>query len=250
MIRKYSPLLLLILLLTLTAIVEAGPVLSNGPDVTEDPFAHTFSIVAIDKERGEMGVAVQSHWFSVGPVVPWAEPGVGVIATQSLVNISYGPKGLEMLRGGMNAPMVVTALTGRDEGRDYRQLAIIDVAGNVATYTGTKCIAEAGHVTGKDFSVQANMMLKATVWDAMAESFRTSEGPLAERMLLALQAAQAEGGDIRGMQSAAIIVVSTTATDQPWNDKLVDLRVEDSDQPLEESTAAEHSPRLRAHERR
>lgn len=212
----------------------AGPVTRQGLNLSDDPFAHTYSIVAIDTARGEMGVAVQSHWFSVGPVVPWAQPGVGVIATQSLVNISYGPRGLEMLSQGKSAQEVVEELTSTDEGRDFRQLAIIDANGNVATWTGAKCIAEAGHITEETFSVQANMMLKATVWQAMAGAFSKAEGPLAERMLATLEAAQAEDGDIRGKQSAALVVVSLHASEEPWNDRLVDLRVDDSAEPLKE----------------
>ena len=172
-----------------------------------EPLAHTYSIVARDPETGQMGVAVQSHWFSVGSIVSWAEAGVGAIATQSFVNASFGPRGLELLKKGMTANDVVKALIEADEGRAVRQLAIIDVHGNVAAHTGKRCIDEAGHMAGDNFSVQAKMMLKKTVAKAMAKAFQNSEAPLAERLMAALEAAQAEGGDIRGKQSAALIVV-------------------------------------------
>jgi len=196
--------------------------------------AHTYSIVAHDPTTGEMGVAVQSHWFSVGPVVPWAEAGVGAIATQALVNISYGPGGLDLLRQGKSAAEVVAELIESDEGRDVRQLAVVDAQGNVAAHTGRKCIPDAGHIIGDNFSVQANMMLNERVWPAMAQTFEQGDGPLAERMVAALEAAQAEGGDIRGRQSAALVVVRGEATGKAWEDRLIDLRVEDHPEPVQE----------------
>lgn len=199
-----------------------------------DPFAHTYSIVARDSKTGEMGVAVQSHWFSVGSIVSWAEAGVGAIATQSFVNVSFGPRGLEMLKRGMTAQQVLKALIDADEGREVRQLAIIDSEGHVAAYTGKRCIAEAGHFIGDNFSVQANMMLKNTVWDAMAKAFEESKGPLAERLVTALEAAQAEGGDVRGKQSAAILVVRGQSTGKVWEDRIIDLRVEDHPEAVQE----------------
>ncbi|MDX1618300.1 MAG: DUF1028 domain-containing protein [Balneolaceae bacterium] len=201
-----------------------------------DPLAHTFSIVARDSVTGDIGVAVQSHWFSVGQVVSWAEAGVGAVATQSLVNTSFGPRGLELLRAGLSPQEAIEELIESDEGRDFRQVAIIDSQGRVAAYTGKKCIAEAGHRTGTDFSVQANMMLNDTVWPAMAEAFNTSEGPLAERMVAALQAAQSKGGDIRGQQSASILVVRGEKTGKPWEDRTLDLRVEDHPKAVDEIT--------------
>jgi len=228
---RQSPCLFFLLLPALCFSRPAGSWQEVSPD---EPLAHTYSIVAIDQESGEMGVAVQSHWFSVGPVVPWAKSGAGVIATQSLVNLSYGPNGLELLAEGKAASQVVAELTSADEASGYRQLAVIDTKGGVATWTGDSCIPEAGHITGEHYSVQANMMLNATVWGAMSASFESSEGPLAERLLSALEAAENAGGDIRGRQSAAIVVVRIDATDEPWNDKLVDLRVEDSEEPLPE----------------
>lgn len=198
------------------------------------PFAHTYSIVARDPENGDLGVAVQSHWFSTGSIVTWAEPGVGAIATQAMVEVSYGPKGMEGLRQGRTPQDVLNELLNADEGREIRQVAMIDSQGRVATHTGNRTIAEAGHIIGKEYSVQANMMLKNTVWPAMAKAFEASSGPLPERLLAALDAAQVEGGDIRGMQSAAMLVVSDKRTDTPWVETLVDLRVEDHPTPLVE----------------
>ena len=178
-----------------------------------EPLAHTYSIVAIDEETGELGVAVQSHWFSVGSIVSWAEAGVGAIATQSLVNVSFGPRGLDLLKQGKTAQEAIDELITSDEGRDFRQLAIVDAQGRVATHTGKKCIADAGHKQGKNYSVQANMMLNKKIWPAMAKAFENSIGPLAERLLTALKAAEAAGGDIRGQQSAAILVVKVKDVD-------------------------------------
>lgn len=199
------------------------------------PLAHTYSIVARDPETGEMGVAVQSHWFSVGSIVSWAEAGVGAIATQSFVNVSFGPSGLELLKEGKTAQEVSKILIDADEGRDVRQLAIIDAKGNVAAYTGKKCIPDAGHIIGANFSVQANMMLNDKIWSAMEQAFQSSKGKhLAERMITALEAAQQSGGDIRGKQSAAILVVKGEATGKVWEDRLIDLRVEDHPEPIQE----------------
>ena len=200
----------------------------------KEPLAHTYSIVARDRITGEMGVAVQSHWFSVGSLVAWGKAGVGVVATQSFVNPSFGPRGLNLLENGLSPKMVVENLLNLDEGREVRQLAILDVHGNVEAYTGKNCIKEAGHIVGDNFSVQANLMEKNTVWPAMAEAFKTAAGTLAERMLAALEAAQKEGGDIRGKQSVALLVVKAKSTGNSWEDKVVDLRVEDSEQPLVE----------------
>ena len=200
----------------------------------KEPFAHTFSIVARDTVTGDMGVAVQSHWFSVGSSVIWGKAGVGVVATQSFVNPSFGPRGLSLLENGLTPKMAVNTLLSLDESREMRQLAILDAKGNVYSYTGKNCIEEAGNIMGSNFSVQANLMEKNTVWPAMAKAFKTTKGSLAERLLAALEAAQAEGGDIRGKQSAAILVVKAKSTGNSWDDKLVDLRVEDSENPLVE----------------
>jgi uncharacterized Ntn-hydrolase superfamily protein len=195
---------------------------------------HTFSIVARDSVTGEIGVAVQSHWFSVGTVVSWAEAGVGAVATQSLAEITYGPLGLELMRAGKTAPQALAALLAADPQRDVRQVAMVDVKGNVAVHTGSKCIAEAGHRRGQQYSVQANLMAKDTVWDAMARAYERTRGDLAQRLLAALDAAQGEGGDIRGKQSAAILIVKGESTGRPWADRVMDLRVDDHAEPLRE----------------
>ena len=195
---------------------------------------HTYSIVARDAATGEMGVAVQSHWFSVGTVVSWAEAGVGAVATQSFVDPSYGKLGLDLMRAGRSAPDSLRALLAGDEGRDVRQVAMIDTSGRVAAHTGAKNITAAGQVVGEDFSVQANMMLNEKVWPAMAAAFRGSKGDLAERMMAALEAAQSAGGDIRGRQSAALIVVKSKATGRSWTDRVFDLRIDDHAEPLKE----------------
>ncbi|AFN73647.1 secreted protein containing DUF1028 [Melioribacter roseus P3M-2] len=199
-----------------------------------NPFAHTYSIVAYDSTTGEIGVAVQSHWFSVGTVVCWGEAGVGVVATQSFVNVSFGPRGLELLKEGLTPGEAVDKLLSDDEGREYRQLAILDAKGNVAAFTGKNCIQPAGHIVGKGYSVQANLMSNDKIWGAMSKAFENSEGPLAERMVAALEAAENAGGDIRGKQSAALLVFSGKPTGKIWLDKLVDLRVDDHPEPIKE----------------
>jgi uncharacterized Ntn-hydrolase superfamily protein len=199
-----------------------------------EPFAHTYSIVARDAVTGEMGVAVQSHWFSVGSVVTYGKAGVGVVATQSLVNPSYGPKGLALMEQGLSPEQALKALIENDEGEMYRQVAFLNIDGDVATHTGSLCIAEAGHRQGADYSVQANMMLNNTVLDAMAEAFEATSGSLSKRMLVALKAAEGENGDIRGKQSAAILIVSGKATGNSWEDTIMDLRVEDHNNPIQE----------------
>ncbi|MDP2088984.1 MAG: DUF1028 domain-containing protein [Flavobacteriaceae bacterium] len=200
----------------------------------ENPFAHTYSIVARDTVTGEMGVAVQSHWFSVGSIVVWGKAGVGVVATQSFVNPSFGSRGLSLLENGLTPQMAVDALLKVDESREVRQLAILDAKGNAAAFTGANCIEFAGHITGNNFSVQANLMEKSSVWPAMAKAFETAKGSLAERMLIAMEAAEKEGGDIRGKQSAAILVVKASSNGNIWEDKVVDLRVDDHENPLKE----------------
>lgn len=201
---------------------------------SDNPLVATYSIVARDPETGEMGVAVQSHWFSVGSIVSWGEAGVGVVATQSFVNPAFGPDGLELLKSGMTASEVVDKLIAEDEGRDVRQLAIIDVKGNVKSYTGKNCIPGAGNIVGENYTVQANLMLNDLVPGAMSKAFEESKGPLAERLMSALFAAQEVGGDIRGKQSAAILVVKGKSTGKVWEDRLIDLRVEDNPEPLNE----------------
>jgi uncharacterized Ntn-hydrolase superfamily protein len=193
---------------------------------------YTFSIVALDPTTGELGVAVQSHWFSVGPIVAWAEAGVGAVATQSFVDPSYGKLGLDLMRAGKSAPDALKSLTAGDEGREVRQVAMIDAQGRVDAWTGKNDIQAAGHIIGKNYSVQANLMLSDKVWPAMSAAFENAKGDLAERMLAALEAAQAAGGDIRGKQSAALIVVTGKPTGQSWKDRVFDLRVDDSSEPL------------------
>lgn len=195
---------------------------------------HTYSIVARDAKTGELGVAVQSHWFSVGSSVIWAEAGVGAVATQSFIDPSYGPLGLALMRAGRTAPDALTGLLAADEGRDVRQVAMVDASGRAAAHTGTRCIPAAGDQVGEGFSAQANLMEKDTVWPAMATAYRSSPGDLAERLLAALEAAEAQGGDIRGRQSAAILVVKGVSSGRPWQDKLFDLRVEDHPAPVVE----------------
>lgn len=221
--------------LLLFAVIFCQPniarVASDKPVIPVRP-VHTFSIVARDPATGELGVAVQSHWFSVGPIVPWAEAGVGAVATQSFVDPSYGKNGLELMRAGKSAPDTLKELLAKDEGREVRQVAMIDAQGRVDAWTGKNDIQAAGHIVGKNFSVQANLMLNDKVWPAMARAFENAKGDLAERMLAALDAAQAVGGDIRGRQSAAMIVVTGKPTGQAWKDRIFDLRVDDSPQPL------------------
>lgn len=195
---------------------------------------HTFSIVARDPATGELGVAVQSHWFSVGSVVPWAEAGVGAVATQSIVEPGYGPLGLDLMRAGKSAPEALKALLAADANADVRQVAMVDAQGRSAAHTGEHCIQMAGDVVGKGFTTEANLMEKNTVWGAMARAFEDSRGDLTDRLLAALEAAQGEGGDIRGKQSAAILVVAGKSTGRPWVDRLVDLRVDDSNDPINE----------------
>ncbi|HJY30476.1 MAG TPA: DUF1028 domain-containing protein [Pyrinomonadaceae bacterium] len=224
----------LIFLLLLTFVVSNVSVVgiaSDKPTIPVRP-VHTFSIVCRDPATGELGVAVQSHWFSVGSIVAWAEAGVGAVATQSFVDPSYGKNGLDLMRGGKSAPDTLKELLEKDEGREVRQVAMIDAQGRVDAWTGKNDIQAAGHIVGKDFSVQANLMLNDKIWPAMAHAFETTKGDLAERMLAALDAAQAAGGDIRGRQSAALIVVTGKPTGQAWKDRTFDLRVDDSPQPL------------------
>jgi uncharacterized Ntn-hydrolase superfamily protein len=200
------------------------------------PLVHTFSIVARDPQTGDMGVAVQSHWFSVGSIVSWAEAGVGAVATQSFVDPGYGLKGLGLMRGGTSAPEALQQLVKNDPQPDGRQVAMIDTQGRVDAYTGKAAVAAAGHRVGTQFSVQANMMATDRVWPAMASAFEQAKGDLADRMLAALDAAQAAGGDARGKQSAALVVVKARGTGRPWvgADKLFELRIEDHPEPLVE----------------
>ena len=205
------------------------------PSPYVEGFAHTYSIVALDHETGEMAVGVQSHWFSVGTIVAWGKSGVGVVATQSFVNPAYGPEGLQLMASGLEAGKALELLVLKDEGKDFRQVAFLDIHGNVGAHTGDKCIESAGHLTGENFSVQANMMLNDEVVPAMKKAFlEHAHLPLAERVLKTLLAAENAGGDIRGKQSAALIVVGPEKTEKVWADKMIDIRVDDHANPLEE----------------
>lgn len=212
-------------------------VLASVPHgIQADRLVHTFSIVARDPATGDMGVAVQSHWFSVGSIVTWAEAGVGAVATQSFVDPGYGLRGLGLMRDGLPAPEALKRLVAADPQPEGRQVAMIDAQGRVHAYTGGAAVAAAGHLVGDQFSVQANMMANPKVWPAMAEAYRRAEGDLADRLLAALDAGQAAGGDARGKQSAALVVVKAKATGRPWvgADKLFELRIEDHPEPLVE----------------
>jgi uncharacterized Ntn-hydrolase superfamily protein len=230
------------------AMLVAAPALAQVRPV------NTFSIVARDPATGQIGVAVQSHWFAVGQIVPWAEAGVGAVATQSFVDPSYGKLGLELMRAGKSAPDAMRALLGADAACQVRQVAMIDPTGSVATFTGSNDIVAAGGIAGsaissakvecgagggtlsigRDFAVQANLMANDRVWPAMAKAYSEAKGDLADRILAALDAAQSVGGDIRGKQSAALIIVNPQSTGRPWQDRLFDLRVDDDPAPLTE----------------
>jgi uncharacterized Ntn-hydrolase superfamily protein len=193
----------------------------------------TYSIVARCPETGDLGVAVQSHWFAAG-LVCWARSGVGAVATQAMALLDHGPLALDELAAGRDAAGALAARLAADEHREVRQVAVLDARGVVAAHTGGETIPEAGHVVGDGFSCQANMMWNATVWDAMADAFARSRGDLAGRLLAALDAGEAEGGDIRGRQAARILVVAAEASSKPWDDVRVDLRVDDHPAPLPE----------------
>lgn len=227
--RIFNRLSLLILIYILSQ-----PVSVLGQYIKNEPFAHTFSIVAIDTETGDMGIAVQSHWFSVGNTVAWAEAGVGVIATQAVVNLDFGPQGLALLRTGMSADQVLDSLWKSDPGREMRQVAVLSLDGKLAVNTGKGCVGEAGHKKGATYSVQANTAESTQVWAAMGEAFEKKRGALAEKMIAALEAAQAMGGDIRGKQSASLLIVKGKATGKPWLDRKIDLRVDDHQTPIAE----------------
>ncbi len=216
-------------------LMVSGSGTSQNNPIMKDPFAHTISIVARDSITGEMAVGVQSHWFSVGPLVAWGKSGVGVVATQSFVNPAYGPNGLKLMEEGKTAAQALEELLAEDDGEAYRQVAFLDAKGRTAAHTGANCVESAYHHAGKNFSVQANMMLNDKVVPAMKEAFiANSNLPLAERVVKVLQAAQEAGGDIRGQQSAALIVVGPTKVKNSWEDKIIDLRVDDNPDPLNE----------------
>ena len=220
----------------LLAAAGGGQAAGQAPAPARDPLVHTYSIVARDPATGQMGVAVQSHWFSVGSIVTWAEAGVGAVATQSFVDPGYGPRGLELMRKGVPAPAALADLVKKDSQPDGRQVAMVDALGRVDAYTGKGAIAAAGHLVGAQFSVQANMMASDKVWPAMKAAYESTKGDLAERMLAALDGAERAGGDIRGRQSAALLIVQAKGTGRPWvgADRLFDLRVDDAPKPVDE----------------
>lgn len=215
--------------------VEPGQLqAARGAPVEPRRPTHTFSIVARDPVTGDLGVAVQSHWFAVGATVAWAEPGVGAVATQSFAEPAYGRKGLARMRDGEAAPAALAALLAEDGKRDVRQVAFVDARGQVAAHTGAANIAFAGHHTGDGYSVQANLMANDRVVPAMTAAYEGTTGDLAARLLAALDAGQAAGGDVRGCQSAAMLIVKGAASAEPSHDVLVDLRVDDAAAPLVE----------------
>jgi uncharacterized Ntn-hydrolase superfamily protein len=196
--------------------------------------ASTFSIVALDPKTTNLSVAVQSRYFSVGTAVPWAKSGVGAVATQSFVNISYGPRGLNLLRRGFKVHEVIQKLTSKDKNREYRQLGIIDAKGNAVVYTGAKCLEWAGSRTGKNYTAQGNILASEKVVTNMGGKFETTKGDLGERLVAALEGGEEEGGDARGRQSAALLVVGKRKSKAGYGDRLIDLRVEDHSDPIAE----------------
>lgn len=192
----------------------------------------TYSIVAFDEETGQLGVAVQSHWFSVGSLVPWVKAGVGAVATQSFVKVEYGPNGLKLMGKGFSAEDALKILVEDDEHSAVRQVGMVDAKGNASAFTGKNCIQFAGHIVGKNYTVQANLMASATVPTAMVRAYEITKGDLVDRLMAALEAAEKEGGDIRGKQSAAIVVTTGEPTGIGWKDKLFDLRIEDHPEPI------------------
>ncbi len=220
-----------IYLTALVLLVSGQATAVEGPPLRP---VNTYSIVARDADTGELGVAVQSHWFSVGSSVLWAEPGVGAVATQSFIDPNYGPLGLQLMRGGKDASQALRALLAIDAHANVRQVGMVDANGVVANHTGDLAIAEHCEIAGDNFTVQANLMWKPTVCEAMVAAYELSEGDLAERLMAALEAAQDEGGDIRGKQSAAMLVVNGDRSLPPWSGRIIDLRVEDLAEPLVE----------------
>jgi uncharacterized Ntn-hydrolase superfamily protein len=212
-------------------IISPAHAFAEAREMPRRPVA-TYSIVARDATTGELGVAVQSHWFSVGSIVSWAEPGVGAVATQSLADPAYGPRGLSLMRSGKTAPEALTSLLASDDNSNVRQVAMIDADGNVANHTGEKSIAEYCDHLGEDYSVQANMMWQPTVCSAMAAGFESADGDLAAKLLAALDAAESAGGDVRGKQSAALLIVTGDISEPAWGGRAFDLRVEDHAEPL------------------
>ena len=204
-----------------------GRALRNASDTV------TYSIVALDRDTGELGVAVQSRWLAAGAVVPWARPGVGAVATQSFVDARYGHAGIELLAGGRTPEAALAELIAADTDPGVRQVGMVDATGRTAAHTGSDCVAAAGHLTGSGVTVQANMMERATVWPAMLAAYEGADGDLADRLLAALRAAETEGGDVRGRQSAGLLVVPGSPDAKPW-DVRFDVRIDDHRDPLDE----------------
>lgn len=231
---KTIMLLVSIFALSVGFLANAGVVAGDKPPVQAlDPAVHTFSIVAYDPDKKEWGVGVASKFLAVGAVVPWAKAGVGAIATQSFANTAYGPDGLKLLSEGKSAEETLKALTDADKLRDLRQAGIVDASGNPATFTGAKCNAWAGGKTGKHYTCQGNILAGEAVVNDMAKAFEDTKGPLAWRIMAALEAAEKAGGDKRGKQSAAILVVRDKAG-YGGNDRMIDFRVDDHANPVEE----------------
>ena len=210
----------------------------SEPDIANErpvlPPVATFSIVGYDTETGQLGIAVQSKFFAVGAVVPWAEAGVGAIATQSWANTTYGPNGLKLLKSGLSAEQTLERLIADDPGRATRQVGIVDAKGSVANYTGDACKEWAGAVSGKHYTAQGNILAGEAVVKAMAKAFEETEGELADKLMAALFAGQEKGGDTRGQQSAALLVVQAESGYGGFNDRYIDLRVDDAEKPIEE----------------
>jgi uncharacterized Ntn-hydrolase superfamily protein len=225
---------LVVAIISVSFYVEAKP--SGAPQAPErnEPAVNTFSIVAHDPVKKEWGVGVASKFLAVGAVVPWAKAGVGAIATQSFANTQYGTKGLDLLSQGKSAEEVIKILTDRDDGKNVRQVGIVDAKGNAATFTGANCNTWAGGKTGKHYTCQGNILAGEAVVDNMAKAFEESKGPLAWRIMAALEAAEAKGGDSRGKQSAAILIVRDKGGYGRFNDRLIDFRVDDHSGPVEE----------------
>lgn len=217
----------------LIIIILFFPLISDAKEVQSVPVS-TYSIVAFDEETGQLGVAVQSHWFSVGSLVPWVKAGVGAVATQSFVKVEYGPNGLKLMENGFSASDALDFLVKDDEHSGVRQVGMVDANGYASAHTGNKCIQFAGHIVGKGYTVQANLMATPAVPTAMVNAYETTDGELVDRLMSALEAAQKEGGDIRGKQSAAILVTTGKPTGIEWKDKLFDLRIEDHPDPINE----------------
>ena len=229
-----SPLLFVCATIYTSVLALANAVSSQPNSKVHDFLVTTFSIVGRDSENGDLGVAVQSKFFAVGAVVPWAKAGVGAVATQSWTNTTYGQKGLELLEDGFTAQQALDRLIAGDDGRSQRQVGIVDASGNVANYTGDECMAWAGARHGEDYTAQGNLLTGEAVVEAMGEAFEKAEGELAEKLMTALIAGQEKGGDRRGQQAAALLVVRENGGEGGFNDRYIDLRVDDHKQPIKE----------------